>query len=235
MKHAIVTGGGHGIGKSIAQRLSKEGYKVIVLDSNPDYIGEINIEENITSYLCDVGSPEDIKSIIKTIKEKHSPVDCIVNNAGISLFQSIDEMSIETWNHILSVNLSSVFYLIKFIKPLLTDNSSIVNIASTRALMSEKDTEAYSATKGGIVALTHALAISLGPKTRVNCISPGWIEINDYQNLTKEDHEQHPVGRVGLVEDIAETALFLLSEKAGFITGQNIVVDGGMTKKMIYV
>ena len=128
-----------------------------------------------------------------------------------------------------------MFYMVKFGKHLFKDNSSIVNIASTRALMSEPHGEVYAASKGGIVALTHALAISLGPKTRVNSVSPGWIEVNDYENLSEADHAQHPVGKVGKVENIAEAVWFLLSVKAAFITGQNIVVDGGMTKKMIYV
>jgi NAD(P)-dependent dehydrogenase (short-subunit alcohol dehydrogenase family) len=125
--------------------------------------------------------------------------------------------------------------MVKFGKPLFTEKSAIVNIASTRAFMSEPDGEAYGASKGGIVALTHALAISLGPKIRVNCVSPGWILTNENEKLFEADVTQHPAGKVGNVDDIAETVLFLLSEKASFITGQNIVVDGGMTKKMIYV
>ena len=154
---------------------------------------------------------------------------------GIGIFKPIEELSVEMWNRILSVNLSSMFYMVKFGKHLFSEQSAIVNIASTRALMSEPDGEAYGASKGGIAALTHALAISLGTKTRVNCVSPGWIEVNDYENLSEADHAQHPAGKVGTAEDIAETVWFLLSDKAGFITGQNIVVDGGMTKKMIYV
>jgi len=128
-----------------------------------------------------------------------------------------------------------MFYMVKFGKHLFSEQSSIVNIASTRALMSEPDGEAYGASKGGIVALTHALAISLGHKTRVNCVSPGWIEVNDYEKISEADHAQHPVGKVGTAEDIAEAVWFLLSNKAAFITGQNIVVDGGITnRKFLY-
>ena len=239
MKTAIVTGGAHGIGKGIALRLLKDEYIVMVLDSNQEALAQMEAEskgknESLQFFCCDVGNPDEVKTTIDRIEALFGHVDCLVNNAGISRFEPIDTMSIETWNRIISVNLSSIFYLVKACQSLFTENSAIVNIASTRALMSEPNGEAYGASKGGIVALTHALAVSLGPKTRVNCVSPGWIEVNDYDNLSAEDHAQHPVGRVGLVEDIAETVAFLLSEKAGFITGQNIVVDGGMTKKMIY-
>ena len=236
MKNVLITGGGHGIGIGIARKLLADGYRVFVLDSNRAYIEELEKENNaaLIPFLCDVGLPEEIETAAGRICKEFPVIDCIVNNVGISFFESIDTMSFEKWNRILSVNLSSIFYLIKCIKPFLAEKSAIVNIASTRAFMSEPDSEAYAATKGGIVALTHALAISLSPKTRVNCISPGWIEVNDYDGLSVADHLQHPVGRVGHVNDIAEAVSFLLSEKAGFITGQNIIIDGGMTKKMIY-
>jgi NAD(P)-dependent dehydrogenase (short-subunit alcohol dehydrogenase family) len=145
---------------------------------------------------------------------------------------------------VIAVNLTGMFLLVKYTLPCFRNGKgAIVNIASTRASMSEADTEAYSASKGGVVALTHALALSLGPKIRVNCISPGWIETlsgkkksrREFPKFSAADHGQHPAGRVGTTEDVAEMALFLLSDKAGFITGQNFVVDGGMTKKMIYV
>lgn len=238
MKTAVITGGAHGIGKAIVHKLCMEEYNMIVLDSNLQYIDELKQEligESIEIYSCDVGNPEEVENAIKKIEVCHQNIDCIVNNAGISFFEPVDKMNIETWNRILSVNLSSIFYLVKFIRHLLTENSAIVNVASTRYLMSEAHTEAYAASKGGIVSLTHALAVSLGPKTRVNCVSPGWIQVNNYESLSDEDHAQHPVGKVGKPENIAEVVAFLLSEKAQFITGQNIVVDGGMTKKMIYV
>jgi NAD(P)-dependent dehydrogenase (short-subunit alcohol dehydrogenase family) len=236
MKTAIVTGGGHGIGKGIVEKLLKEQCTVIVLDINPQYLAELKEEYSQTvTLLCDVGNPDEMQKAMIQIESMFGQIDYLVNNAGISVFESIENLSIEAWNQILSVNLSSIFYLVKFGKRLFSEQSAIVNIASTRALMSEPNGEAYGASKGGIVALTHALAISLGPKTRVNCVSPGWIEVNQYENLSEADHAQHPVGKVGRVENIAETVWFLLSDKAAFITGQNIVVDGGMTKKMIYV
>lgn len=240
MKTAIVTGGAHGIGKAIVQKLLAEKCLVIILDSNEEYLIQLNKELNVKAKMvetirCDVGNPEEVKLAMHLIQSNYTQVNYLVNNAGISLFEPIDLMTVETWNRIISVNLSSIFYCVKFVQPFLSDNSSIVNIASSRALMSESNGEAYGATKGGIVALTHALAVSLGPKTRVNCISPGWIEVNNYHTLSEADHLQHPCGKVGTVEDVAETAFFLLSEKSKFITGQNMVVDGGMTKKMIYI
>ena len=238
MKTAIVTGGGHGIGKGIVRKLLRENIRVIVLDNNPKYINELKHEEKnnqLFTFLCNVGNPNEVQQTAQLIREQFRSIDYIVNNVGISQFGSIEEMSIENWNDILSINLSSIFYLIKYIQPVLTDKSAIVNIASSRAFMSEAHTEAYSASKGGIVALTHALAISLASKTRVNCVSPGWIEVNNYSDLSYADHNQHPVGRVGFVQDIAEMTFFLLSDQSGFITGQNIVIDGGMTKKMLYV
>ena len=240
MKTAIVTGGAHGIGKGIVLRLLEESVSVIVLDNNLQYIKELETEEKdrcdrLFPLLCDVADPRQVEQAVLQIRKQFEVIDYIVNNAGIGQFEPMEEMSIESWNYILSVNLSSIFYLTKYCKSLLAEKSSIVNIASSRALMSEAHTEAYSATKGGIVALTHSLAISLGPQTRVNCISPGWIEVDDYANLSETDHKQHPAGRVGYVDDIAEMAFFLLSDKSGFITGQNFVVDGGMTKKMIYI
>lgn len=239
-KVAIVTGGAHGIGKGIIKKLLYKDCIVIALDSNTTYLSALESEfedkqNQLNLFTCDVGNPEDIQKVIAEIGSLYGKIDYLINNAGIGHFEPIETMSIETWNRILSVNLSSIFYLVKSGLHLFCENSSIVNIASTRALMSEPNGEAYGASKGGIVALTHALAASLGPKTRVNCVSPGWIEINDYKNLTKEDHQQHPAGRVGIPEDIAEMVWFLLSDKASFITGQNFVVDGGMTKKMIYV
>lgn len=236
MKTAIVTGGGHGIGQGIASKLLEIGCQVIVLEKNTHFVENLLKEGNphLYPFVCDMGIPEQVETTIQTIGKQFMQVDYIVNNAGIGCFKPIEQLSFEEWNQIISTNLGSIFYLTKCIKPYLSEHSSIVNIASTRALMSEPNSEAYAASKGGIVALTHALAISLAPKTRVNCISPGWIEVNDYDSLTEADHSQQPVGRVGMVSDIAGTAAFLLSEKAGFITGQHIVVDGGMTKKMIY-
>ncbi|MDR1895307.1 MAG: SDR family oxidoreductase [Prevotellaceae bacterium] len=236
MKTAIVTGGGHGIGKGIVKKLLQEQCNVIVWDINALYLSELKNEyAQVETLICDVGNPDEVQAAMKHVESKSGKIDYLVNNAGISVFEPLETLSVENWNRILSVNLSSIFYTVKFGKHLLSEQSAIVNIASTRALMSEPHGEAYGASKGGIVALTHALAISLGAKTRVNCVSPGWIEVNDYDTLSEADHAQHPVGKVGKTDDIAEAVWFLLSDKAVFITGQNIVVDGGMTKKMIYV
>jgi NAD(P)-dependent dehydrogenase (short-subunit alcohol dehydrogenase family) len=238
MKTAVITGAGHGIGKGIVNRLLKEDCLVVALDVNPQFLLELkneNQDKHLETFLCDVANPEEVQNTINKIAKLCGTIDYLVNNAGISSFEAIDTLSVETWNQILSVNLSGMFYMVKFGKSLFAENSAIVNIASTRALMSEPNGEAYSASKGGIVALTHALANSLGPKTRVNCISPGWILTNENEVLSEADVSQHPAGKVGVVEDVAEMTLFLLSEKASFITGQNVVVDGGMTTKMIYV
>ncbi len=238
---AIVTGGAHGIGEGIVLKLLAEQCIVVVLDFNTGYLSTLKseysdlVDKTLRLFRCDVGNPDEVQKTVSEIIRLYGKIDYLVNNAGISIFEPIETLSVENWNRILSVNLSSIFYLVKTSLPFLSEKSAIVNIASTRALMSEPNGEAYGATKGGILALTHALSVSLGPKTRVNCISPGWIEVNNYDELSETDHQQHPVGRVGMVEDIAETAWFLLSDKASFITGQNIVVDGGMTKKMIYI
>jgi NAD(P)-dependent dehydrogenase (short-subunit alcohol dehydrogenase family) len=162
-------------------------------------------------------------------------LDALINNAGIAdpAGGPIERLSLEDWNRKIAVNLTGMFLMTKHCVPHLRRTAgTIVNIASTRALQSEPDTEAYAATKGGVIALTHALAMSLGPRVRVNCISPGWIAKG---RLAKRDHAQHPTGRAGRPEDIGEMIAFLLSDAAGFITGQNFVVDGGMTRKMIYV
>ncbi|MDR2926820.1 MAG: SDR family oxidoreductase [Cytophagaceae bacterium] len=238
MKTAVVTGGAHGIGKSIVLNLLNQEHQVIVLDVNQQYMNVLKAEyvpNNLHTMICDVGLPQKVSFVMQEIGARFGKIDYLINNAGISAFTAIDEISIDTWNRILTVNLSGMFFTAKYGKPFFANNSAIVNIASTRALMSEPHGEAYGASKGGIVALTHALSISLAPKTRVNCISPGWIAVNDNEALSKEDHLQHPAGRVGKGDDIAEMVAFLLSEKAGFITGQNFTVDGGMTKKMIYV
>jgi Dehydrogenases with different specificities (related to short-chain alcohol dehydrogenases) len=239
MKVAIVTGGANGIGRAIAFKLLSDDCLVIVLDSCRESLDKLEQDTeavgfNVVAMLCDVGNPAEVETVMKEIKSLYGEVDYLVNNAGVSIFKPIDELSIGEWNDIISTNLSGMFYCVKFVKPFLSTASAIVNIASIRAVMSEPDGEAYGASKGGIVALTHALAVSLSPKTRVNCVSPGWIEVKDYENLSEADHTQHPAGRVGYPDDVAETVAHLLSEKAGFITGQNIVIDGGMTKKMIY-
>ena len=245
-KVAIVTGGAQGIGKGITKQLLTSGATVIVADSDKR-AGKVLAQEyhslgNIIFIEADVSAERDVKQVIEQSVKLCKRLDFIVNNAGISVFKPLDKLSLSEWQHILGVNLSSVFLFAKYgARYLQKAHGAMVNIASTRALMSEPDTEAYAASKGGIVALTHALAISLGPQVRVNCISPGWIETRDWQaskhsvKHTAADKAQHPVGRVGTPEDIASMAAYLLSNAASFITGQNFVIDGGMVRKMIYV
>ncbi len=250
-KTVIVTGGGQGIGRAISRRFASEGANVVIAETdeeagleNEKYIKELGFEAIFIK--TDVSDADRVQSMVNTAFEKYKGIHILVNNAAVSGFGNIFDISIEEWNKAIAVNLSGMYYCSKFCAPIMrTQNSgNIINMASTRAFMSEADTEPYSASKGGIVALTHALAASLGKYgIRVNSISPGWIDTSSWKKtsiakqdyLSPEDHSQHLVGRVGIPDDIAEACLFLASDKAGFITGQNLTVDGGMTKKMIYV
>jgi NAD(P)-dependent dehydrogenase (short-subunit alcohol dehydrogenase family) len=225
---ALVTGGAQGIGAGIASHLAARGWQVAVADirgRSPHFF-----------LRCDVAREPDVKRAIGRIIKRFGRLDALVNNAGLAGPHDgpVEKLELRQWNRRLAVNLTGPFLMAKHCVPhLRRARGAIVNIASTRALQSEPDTEAYSASKGGLVALTHALANSLGPQIRVNCVSPGWIAHKG--KLTRKDHAQHPVGRVGRVEDIAAIVAFLLSDASGFTTGQNFVVDGGMTRKMIYV
>lgn len=249
-KVAIVTGGGQGIGKAIAKRFLEEGMKVIIAEIDQEAGKETEAEyKHIGSILfisTDVSDESSVKSLLFETQKKFGAIDVLVNNAGRANPENkpITELSLDDWNRTISTNLTGVFLCSKHSVTYLRKNKgTIINIASTRALMSEPNTEAYSASKGGVVALTNALAISLSPDIRVNCISPGWIDVSEWQKLTKrhrtelteQDHQQHPVGRVGKPEDIASLAVYFASSEADFITGTNFVIDGGMTKKMIYL
>lgn len=250
----IVSGGAQGIGKCIVEHLLEAGYAVSVLDvdreaveESEQWYAEMGIlpgKGPVWFEVGDVSKEEDVSSFVRSTAEKFGGIYGLVNNAGISRNKPIQEMTIEDWSTVLGVNLTGPFLLTKHASPYLAaDRGAIVNICSTRALMSEPNTEAYSASKGGLLTLTHALAMSLGPKVRVNAISPGWIEVSAYKKssmrktpqLSEADHTQHPGGRVGEPSDIARMVLFLLDPANSFITGQNFVVDGGMTKRMIYV
>lgn len=243
IKKIIVTGGAQGIGSEIVLVLYSEGYQLVVFDKDEEAISEKRKEfPNVDYQSVDLSSETEIVKVFQLLDL--SNLGALINNAAISANKPIANLSTKEWNKVLSVNLTAPLILSKLCSPFLAkNNGAIVNIASTRALMSEPHTEAYSASKGGLLALTHALAMSLGPHVRVNAISPGWIEVGDLQKESarsevkhsREDQIQHPVGRVGHAKDIAEMVSFLISEKAGFITGQNFVIDGGMTKKMIYV
>ena len=219
-KVAVITGGAHGIGKAIAEAFRSEGAVVHIIDIQPG------------DWFVDVGDKDTLERFACYVVEQSGHVDYLINNA-LPLMKGINECSFEEFQYALSVGVTAPFYLTKLLMPYFAPGASVINISSSRDRMSQPQTESYTAAKGGISALTHAMAISLAGKVRVNSISPGWIDTYD-SNITGADALQQPVGRVGKPEDIAELALFLCSEKAGFITGENICVDGGMTKLMIY-
>ncbi len=247
MKNALVTGAGQGIGRIVATRLLENGYAVTLAEIDPEAGRETAAElaplGPVRFVETDVADEAAVRRAVEAATG-NGLLHLLVNNAGIGRGGSVAALSLADWNRVLAVNLTAAFLTVKYAAPALrAAQGAIVNIASTRALMSEPDTEAYAASKGGLVALTHALAASLGPAVRVNSISPGWIDVTPYQKasrrqpaeLSKADHAQHPCGRVGTPDDIARAVLFLADPANGFITGQNLVVDGGMTKKMIYV
>lgn len=221
-KVVIVTGGAQGIGKCIAEEFRKQGALVEVIDK----------QEGQDHFVGDLSNKYAIEEFTKLVIEKYGKVDFIVNNA-LPLMKGIDECSYEEFEYALKVGVTAPFYMVKLLKAHLAEGASIVNISSSRDRMSQPQTESYTAAKGGIAALTHALAVSLAGKARVNFISPGWID-TDYKVYEGPDAYQQPAGRVGNPLDIANMVLFLCSEKAGFITGENICIDGGMTRQMIY-
>ncbi|HUQ24274.1 MAG TPA: SDR family oxidoreductase [Burkholderiales bacterium] len=228
-KTAIVTGGAQGIGRAIARLLAERGYHVAVADL------QAGKSKGILSVRTDVSSEPSVRACVRAVVKRFGRLDALVNNAGIASPRNgpVEKLALREWNRRIGVNLTGPLLMAKHCLPhLRRRGGAIVNIASTRALQSEPDTEAYAAAKGGLVALTHALAMSTGPQVRVNCVSPGWIT---NEPVRRKDHAQHPAGRVGRGEDIAGIVAYLLSDAAGFVTGQNFVVDGGMTKKMIYV
>lgn len=221
-KVVVVTGGANGIGKCIASEFSAQGAHVYVIDKQQ--AGE--------HFVGDISKKEALEAFVAYVLEKHDKVDYIINNA-LPQMKGIDECSWDDFQYALSVGVTAPFYLVKLLQNNLAEGASIINISSSRDRMSQPQTESYTAAKGGIAALTHALAVSLAGKARVNSISPGWI---DTTNTLFEgaDAVQQPAGRVGHPTDIANMVLFLCSDKAGFITGENICIDGGMTKQMIY-
>jgi len=247
MKNIIVTGGAQGIGKIISFNLANKGFAVSVFEIDEEAIDEFKLEtdsENIAFYKTDVSDEESVKKSIQLSVEKFGNISGLVNNAAIQINKPITELTLEEWNRVIGTNLNGAFLCSKYADEYLKKSKGgIVNISSTRAFQSEPNTEAYSASKGGILALTHALAMSLGSEIKVNCISPGWIDVSGVKKkskanqieLSEADHLQHPAGRVGKPEDIANMVLFLLNPENDFITGQNFIIDGGMTKKMIYV
>lgn len=220
-KVAIVTGGAQGIGMCIADEFRKAGAHVYVIDiqEGPHYVGDISRKETLEAFAA-------------YVLERHEKVDFIINNA-LPVMKGIADCSYEDFEYALKVGVTAPFYLVKLFSDHLADGASIVNMSSSRDRMSQSQTESYTAAKGGIAALTHALAVSLAGKARVNSISPGWID-TAYTVYEGPDAYQQPAGRVGNPMDIANMVMFLCSDKAGFITGENICIDGGMTRQMIY-
>jgi NAD(P)-dependent dehydrogenase (short-subunit alcohol dehydrogenase family) len=224
----LITGGAAGIGAGIARHLLAQGEAVIIADKNQaDIAGARNV-------ICDVADEAQVNNLIAGIAGTEGRLTGLVCNAGFMIRKPIAQLTLAEWSSVIATNLTSTFLLAKACEPMLrAAKGAIVTIASTRAHMSEPNTESYAASKGGILALTHALAISLGPDIRANTISPGWVDTQGAE-LSPEDHAQHPAGRVGRAQDIAAMAAYLLSPASGFITGAEFIIDGGMTRKMIY-
>lgn len=233
-KVVLITGAAGGIGRSLCLAYAQKGAVVIATD-----IIKINfIDKNIDFYEMDLSEKKSIEGVFNEVKEKYKKIDILINNGAISYFnRSIFDIEVEEFDRVISVNLRGSFICCKeFLK---ANNGNeygrIINIASTRWSQGEEGWEAYSASKGGLISVSNTMAVSLGKtKITVNCISPGWIECSDYDSLRAIDHEQHPTGRVGKPEDIARACIFLSHEDNDFVNGENFVIDGGMTKKMIY-
>ena len=242
----LITGGAQGIGRATAQHFLQAGYRAVIADC--DGTAGAAAQRALAPFgdvrfvSADIARDDDVAMLVAASLEHYGRLDVLINNAGILRNRPLAELRLEDWERVIGVNLTGAMLCSKHAAPhLAARRGSIVNIASTRAHMSEPNTEAYSASKGGLIALTHALAISLGPQVRVNCVSPGWIDVGAWRlppepdRLSAADHAQHPAGRVGRPEDVAEMVLYLCSDAAGFITGQEFIIDGGMTRKMIYV
>jgi NAD(P)-dependent dehydrogenase (short-subunit alcohol dehydrogenase family) len=220
-KTAVVTGGAKGIGKNICDAFRREGANVCVIDVLPNdyFVGDIADEKTLVAFS-------------QKVIQDYNKIDFLINNACLTK-GGIHTCSYDDFNYVLRVGVTAPFMLAKLFKDHFNPGGCIVNISSIRHMMSQADTESYTATKGAITALTHGLAISLAGKVRVNAISPGWINTT-YGVFSEEDNKQHPVGRIGLPEDITNAVMFLCSDKSGFITGQDITIDGGMSKLLIY-
>ncbi|WP_455592778.1 SDR family NAD(P)-dependent oxidoreductase [Bacteroides sp.] len=240
-RRVFVTGGAKGIGKAIVKAFCQSGYRVAFCDRDETSGQQTSTETGAAFHHIDISCKEALEECLQTLLNNWGDIDIIINNAGISQFSPISETSVEDFDRILSVNLRPAFITARLLaihrQSLPTPNpyGRIINLASTRYLMSEPGSEGYAASKGGIYSLTHALALSLSDlHITANSIAPGWIQNHDYGQLRPEDHAQHPSRRVGKPEDIARMCLFLCQEENDFINGENITIDGGMTKKMIY-
>lgn len=239
----IVTGAGSGIGKAVSREYAERGAHVIVAeidtDSGERQAAAIRGQGGSALFVrTDVRIETDIVRLVEQTERTFGRIDALINNAGVSRFKPVFELTADEWDDVMNTNLRGAFLCAREAAKAMRrrgEGGAIVNIASTRALMSEPHSEAYAASKGGIAALTHALAVSLGPdRIRVNCISPGWIENGDYESLREADHAQHPSQRVGRPEDIAKACRYFTDPGNDFVTGAHLVVDGGMTRKMIY-
>ena len=241
-KRVFITGGANGIGKAIVEAFASDGFQVAFCDVDDLSGGRLETETGAVFINADAGDKAELESCMLDLFEKWSDIDILINNVGVGNFGDIKDVSVDDFERVINVNLRSAFITSRLLaihrehQKERNNYGRIINLCSTRYLMSEAGTEAYSASKGGIFSLTHALAVSLSKyHITVNSISPGWIENYHYDTLTEADHQQHPSRRVGKPEDIARMCLFLCDEKNDFINGENITIDGGMTRKMIYV
>jgi hypothetical protein len=227
---ALISGGAKGIGAGIVGRLSRDGWQVVIADREPG--GAAPADGRY--FVCDVSDEMAVGRLLDSIASNEGRLDALICNAGFMTRKPISDLSLAEWSSVISTNLTSMFLLVRGAEALLRSaKGAVVAVGSSRARMSEPNTESYSASKGGLVALTHALAISLGPDVRVNCVSPGWILTKGSQPSPGEQ-AFHPAGRVGRVEDVAALVAFLIGPESGFITGAEFVIDGGVTRKMIY-
>lgn len=242
-KVCVITGGANGIGRCLVRETAKQGAKVAFIDTDGRAGRKVLTELNTMGrealfYQGDISDHTTLETFIHEIIQSFGNVDYLINNACLSRRGILSGCGYDDFNYVLKVGVTAPYILAKLLMNHFSPNAAIVNIASTRAFMSQADTESYSAAKGGILALTHALAVSLAGKVRVNSISPGWIDVNasptDTDAHSAADKNQHPVKRVGTPMDIVRAVLFLCNEDNGFITGENITIDGGMTKLMIY-
>lgn len=238
----MITGAAGGIGRELVNTYHKLNASVIAIDIDPVILKEMKIKytERFDARIIDLRDPKQIMSFFSELKASNRSVEILINCAGVSTFTEFTSTSVDEWNQILSINLRAPFLMSQqFSKHLLESSANygrIVNIASTRAFMSESGSEAYAASKGGIISLTHAMAISLADSPiTVNSISPGWIEFTDYEGLNDAEHLQHPSKRVGTPKDVAKACLYITDSENDFLNGENIILDGGMTKKMIYI
>lgn len=240
-RNIIITGGANGIGRCTAETFAKAGDNVFIIDKDGPAAWRLSerFPGKIMSFVGDVANKAALDEFVAGVKQRCDKVDVLVNNACFGA-GGLKDCTYERFSYALAMGVTAPFYLTQQLMDVFAPGASVINIASTRAFMSQENTEAYTAAKGGISALTHAMCVTLAGKVRVNAISPGWIETAHYHEggsipeYTEGDKKQHPAGRVGVPEDIAKAILFLVSDEASFIDGQNLCIDGGMTKLMIY-